>query len=195
MADYDDDDDDKRPDYFENDDVEEPAKPKKPKYTPEDPRYWTEGSGRWDHLRPARPPKRAWIWIGCLIAGLVLLIVLWSVYLSPCVTGATESGYVERIERHGNIFATYEGVILPYRDLMDTAKVYQRDFVFTAENPGVAAKIKRLMVAGKPVRVEYVKYRAALPWRGESAVIVTGVDSVDPVRLLPPDRSPALRRN
>lgn len=195
MRDYDEDDDDKRPDYFDGDDIEEPVKQKKPVYKPDDPRYWMESSGRWDHLRAVRPPSKVWIWLFVAIVVIATMFIVWVRYLNPYVEGATQSGYVESIERRGDVFASFEGVLLPYRDLMDTTKVYQRDFLFSVENPGVAARIKELMLKGKPVRLEYKRYHAALPWRGSSPVIVTGVDSVDPSRLLPPDRNPALRRN
>jgi len=181
------DDDDKRPDYFEDDDYEEPVKVKKPVYKPEDPRYWTESSDRWDHIRMARPPKKIWIWAGASFITLILILSAWIRYFKPYVVGATQSGYVEQIERRGDLFHTYEGVLLPYRDLMDSSKVYQRDFVFSVENTGVAATIKRLMLAGKPVRVEYKRYHAALPWKGSSPIVVVKADSVDPSLLLPID--------
>lgn len=194
--DYYEDDDDKRPDYFEDDaDTEEPVKTKKIKYSPEDPRYWTESSGRWDHITPSRPPRKAFVWAGIGVAALLFIALISTLYLSPCITGASQSGYVASIQCKRGMVTSFEGVLLPYRDLMDTTKIYQRDFIFSVQDAKVAAELKRMMIAGKPVRVEYIQYRVRLPWKGESTVIVTSADSVDPSRLLPPDRQPKARYN
>ena len=44
--------------------------------------------------------------------------------------------------------------------------------------------------ANLPVRVQYKKYRTAMPWRGESKIVITAVDSVDPSKILPPEYNP-----
>lgn len=183
-------DDDERPDFFDGDDIEMPEKPKKVVYKEDDPRFWTEGEDTWEHLSPRRPGKSVWIWLVLGLCVVILLLCGWFRYLRPCVVGGTQAGYVESIVESGTVFHTYEGVLLPYKELMDTNRVYARDFTFTVQNSSVAAKIKTLMLKGKPVRLEYKAYNGTLPWRGASKIIVTAADSVNPAVLLPPDRNP-----
>ncbi|MDE6796037.1 MAG: hypothetical protein K2J63_12135, partial [Muribaculaceae bacterium] len=108
-------------------------------------------------------------------------------FLSPYVTDASQVGYVEHIEKRGTVFKTYEGVLLPYKELLDTTRVYRRDFIFTAADEKTAVSLKQAMLDGRPVRVSYKQYHAILPWRGSSKTIVTGVDSVDASKILPPE--------
>ena len=183
-------DDETRPDYFDGEDIEVPEKPKKTVYRDDDPRYWTESEDTWDHLHAPRPRRSLWIWCVLTVVVTGLAVAVWLRYFRPYVEGAVQAGYVENIEKRGSVFRSYEGVLLPYKELMDTNRVYTRDFVFTVQSPGVAAKIKKLMLEGKPVRVEYRRYHATVPWRGASTIIVTSADSVSPAVLLPPDRNP-----
>ena len=123
-----------------------------------------------------------------VIAGLA--VGFWLRYLSPYVEDATQYGYVEHLEKRGTIFKTYEGVLLPYKELRDTTRIYSRDFIFTAADKDVAMKLKRAQLDGRPVRVEYEQYHATLPWRGSSKTVITAVDSVDINTILPPEFAP-----
>ena len=97
-----------------------------------------------------------------------------------------EWGYVEKIERQGNKLKTFEGILIPFKDIHDTTRIYQRDFVFSAKNDNVAATLKRHMLDHKPVRVEYEEYQTAVPWRGNSRIVVTRVDTADTSKILTP---------
>ena len=187
------DDREEKEDYFENtpEIVEKPKEPKKPVYKPDDPRYYDEQESDWEHLKPTPYRHRRLIVYSSTI--LLLFAVIFALYIyffTPCVDEAETYGYVENIEKRGLIFHTYEGVILPYRSVMDTARVYDKDFVFSVNNVHVATELKMKQQTGVPVRVEYVRYRTRFPWRGEEKTIVTAVDSVNPKNLLPPDRTP-----
>lgn len=187
-------DEDDNNDFFENVPDQEPEKPKTPKppvFTPDDPRYWEQPEDEFEHLKPGRPRRwRFLMWVG--LAGLALGLVLAAYirYFSPAVTGATQYGYVENIDDRGTLFKTYEGVILPYKSLMDTVRPYEGDFHFSTTDTDLAVKLKRMQFANRPVRVEYMVYRTAVLWRGDSRVIITRVDSVSESRILPPDRQP-----
>lgn len=186
-------DDNEENDYFNTTD---PApvvkKPKPAKIRPDDPRYW-EGDGRWDHLKPCRK-TRFYLWLvgAAVVAGAV--VALWLRYFSPYITEATQYGYIENIEKRGMLFKTYEGTLIPYKELMDTTRIYSRDFVFTADNVKIATELKRAELAHRPVRVEYKRYFGTLPWRGASQIIVTAVDSVNPRDILPPEFRPETLR-
>lgn len=186
-----DEDDDTSPDYFDGEDIEEPEKPKKIVYSDDDPRYWTETADTWDHLRMGRKQKALWWWVGGAVVLIFALTFLWIWLFRPYSEGATQAGYVDRIEYEGSVFKSFEGVLLPYKELMDTTRVYRSDFDFSLKDSKMAATMKRLMLRRKPVRVEYKRYHVALPWRGASKNIVVKVDSVDPSLLLPPDVNPA----
>lgn len=176
-------------DYFDDPDPdpqdEKPKKPRQPKYREDDPRYW-ERESKWDHLKPRRRIRfYLWLSLAAVIVGAIVAIYIR--YFSPYIDGATQYGYVEGIEHRGMLFKTYEGVLIPYKELMDTTRVYHRDFIFTADNVKIATELKRAMLARRPVRVEYKRYFGTLPWRGSSQIIITHVDSVDPRRILPPE--------
>lgn len=181
-------------DFFEATPEEKPKKikvPKPPKYKPDDPRYYDREDGRWDHLKPSPYRRMPMLWMGVGIAALLFLLIgFYSYFFSPVVEEATEYGYVENVQREGTVFKTYEGVILPYRTLMDSLREYDGDFVFSTKDDHVAAELKRYQDTGTPVKVNYKIYRTRIPWRGASKIIVTGVDSVDAATLLPPDRRP-----
>ncbi len=183
-------DENEKNDFFENSEVpEKPKEPVKPKYTPDDPRYWEEPEDEFEHLKPSgRVNWKFWGWVfgAAVVAGL-----LWTAYLqvfSPYVQEATQYGYVESIEKRGDLFQTYEGVLLPYKNLMDTTRVYDGDFVFSTSNPSVAAQLKKMQYSNLPVRVNYNVYHTVMPWRGDTKVVIMQVDSVDPRDILPPDR-------
>ncbi|MCH5226951.1 MAG: hypothetical protein J1F16_03925 [Muribaculaceae bacterium] len=170
----------------ENDQQEEV---KKPSYKPDDPEYWEQEESEWDHLkRRSRIPL--WVWVLCGLAVVGLVIGCWIRYFSPYVEDATQYGYVEHIEKRGMIFKTYEGTLIPYKELMDTTRVYNRDFVFSVEDQKTAAKLKQALYDVKPIRVNYKKYYATVPWRGAHKIVVTSVDTVDPHNILPPEFAP-----
>lgn len=181
-------------DYFDGPDLPEQKKePKPPVYTPDDPRYWEQDESEFEHLRPGRR-YMLWVWVAAAGVALGLILTVYFRWFSPYVEGATQYGYVESLERRGTIFDTYEGVLLPYKDLMDTTRSYGGDFVFTCANGDVAVKLRRMQYANLPVRVVYRRYHATLPWRGDSRIIVERVDSVDPSRILPPEFTPETMR-
>lgn len=176
-------------DYFDGPDIPEPVEqPKKPVYLPDDPDYWEQES-EWEHLKPKRK-WRLWIWIGSIVLLIALICAVWLRFINPYVEDASQVGYVEHIERRGSVFKTFEGILLPYKELIDTTRIYRRDFIFTAADEPTAVRLKQAMIDGRPVRVTYKQYHATLPWRGSSKTIVTAVDSVDPSRILPPEFRP-----
>lgn len=181
-------------DYFDGPDLPEQKKePKPPVYTPDDPRYWEQDESEFEHLRPGRR-YMLWVWVAAAGVAIGLILTVYFRWFSPYVEGATQYGYVESLERRGTIFDTYEGVLLPYKDLMDTTRSYGGDFVFTCADGDVAVKLRRMQYANLPVRVVYRRYHATLPWRGDSRIIVERVDSVDPSRILPPEFTPETMR-
>lgn len=183
-------------DYFESPDEPKPEKkPKPPVLKPEDPRYWENEESRWEHLKPKTRKTRFLWW---LVAGAVAVaagVALYLRYFSPYEDMAVQYGYVEHIRQEGLVFKTYEGVLIPYKQLMDTTRIYDRDFVFTAADIHLAAKLKRMQIARLPVRVSYRRYCASVPWRGGNTIVVTAVDSVDPNMILPPEYTPDVVKN
>lgn len=178
-------------DLFDNEREEPQALPeeKKPHVSPEDPAYWEQEESEWDHLkRHTRIPF--WIWVLCGLAVVGLVIGCWIRFFSPYVEDATQYGYVEGIERRGMIFKTYEGTLIPYKELMDTTRIYNRDFVFSVADKKTAGDLKRAMLQAKPIRVSYKRYYATVPWRGASKIVVTSADTVDPAKILPPEFAP-----
>lgn len=185
---FDKEDEKEKNDFFDGSEpVEEPEqRPKKPVFKPDDPKYWDEEESEWSHLQP-RSRWRLWVIIGAAVIVLGLVIGCWLRYFSPYIEDATQYGYVEHLERRGTLFKTYEGVLIPYRELMDTTKIYNRDFVFSVGNDSTAAFMKQAQLLNKPVRVAYKQYHASVPWRGSSKIIILDADTVPPERVVPPD--------
>lgn len=180
-------------DVFDNDrDETTPREEKKPHYSPDEPDYWEQEESEWDHLkRRSRVPF--WIWILCGLVVVGLVIGCWIRFFSPYVEDATQYGYVEGIEKRGMIFKTYEGTLIPYKELMDTTRIYNRDFVFSVADQKTATSLKQAMYDAKPVRITYKKYYATVPWRGANKIIVTDADTVNRDMILPPEFAPKAR--
>lgn len=182
-------------DFFEQTpDDDKPVRekaPKQPHYRPDDPRYYEGEEGKWEHLTPSPYRRGPILWItAAVVVVMCILIGLYLYIFTPEVDRATEFGYVENVQREGALIKTFEGVILPYKQVMDMKRGYEGDFIFSAKNDSIAAKLKRNQGMGRPVKVEYEVYRVRLPWRGKSKTIVVAVDSVDPRTILPPQRAP-----
>lgn len=168
-----------------------PKAPKPPVLTPDDPGYWEAEESEWEHLRAARPRgSKLWMWLVASIVVLGTIIGFWMRYFAPYVDDAVQYGYIDHIERRGTVFKTYEGILIPYKELRDTSRVYRRDFVFSAVDSKVAVKLRRMQLDARPVMVHYRRYHATLPWRGAAKIVVTDIDSVDPSKILPPEYNP-----
>lgn len=194
MSNYDEEERNARNDYFEeNNEPDEPVvkKPKAPKLKPDDPLYWEQQESEWEHLKP-RKDIRAWLWIAAVGLAIGIITGVYFRLFTPYVMHASKVGYVENIEVHGQIFHTYEGVILPFKELMDTTRVYKEDFPFSTRNSSIAAKLRRMELSNRPVRVEYSVYRVALPWNGNQKVVITACDTVSPSSILPPEYTPEM---
>lgn len=176
-------------DYFEGPDLEDPVEKKTPKKKPEDPDYYDDEDDRWEHLRPPRN-LRFWIYLlcGALVAGVLAFLYTWM--LNPYGTGGVQYGYLDHVEKRGTLFKTYECVMIPYKEIMDTTRVYKEDFIFSVHNGSVGETLREMAVASQPVKVEYVVYHSAMPWRGERKIVVTRVDTVNAAKILPPEYTP-----
>lgn len=183
-------------DFFDGPDIEEaPPVPKRPAYKPEDPDYWDEGNdSEWEHLRP-RSRLKLVLWAAAFIVFASACGFVWLRWFSPYADEGFEYGYVEHLERRGNFFKTYEGVLLPQKEMLemtdttsvadnisvetegDTAVVYDEKFLFSVGDKAVYKALKGAMKDCRPVLVEYKRYHAVLPWRGESRRVVVKVDS------------------
>lgn len=79
------------------------------------------------------------------------------------------TGIIIKVTNKGNIFKTNEGEMwLSCRNMTNPEKFY-----FTVPNDSIALVLKALQ--DDCVQVSYTQYRAALPWRGDTKYIVTGV--------------------
>lgn len=185
-----DDEEREKDDFFETPPPEEqPKQPKQPVLKPDDPTYWEQEESEWEHLKP-RKRNRIYIMAGTAAAALIFLWILWLYLFSPIEEQAVQYGYVEKINIEGQLLKTYEGKLLPYREMMDTTRVYREDFDFSVTEDSLATALKLLERKGIPVRLEYNRYKSVLPWRGQTHILVTGVEEADPNKLLPPEFRP-----
>lgn len=176
-------------DFFNDDDYDEPVPPKKvrqPKLDPEDPDYWLDERSDYPHIIPK--PSKVWKW---WIAGVVLLLTMicgvWMWFFRPYVDDAVKYGYIKSMERRGTVVKTFEGVLIPYKELGDANPLYFEEIPFSVDGDSLAAHMKGMMLRCVPVRLEYEVYHQPLFWKGASPMIVTAADSADVSRILPPE--------
>ncbi len=164
---------------------EAPKGPKEPALKPDDPRYY-DNEDEWEHIRPASRNWKMWtMMIGCGVF-LGFFIGLYIYYFTLYSEKSVQYGYIERIEKRGNIFKTFEGVFLPYKSLADTIEPYQGDLIFSTSDDHLAAELRKLYQGNLPARIEYKTFRAPMPWRGESKIVITAVDTADVSKIYPP---------
>lgn len=184
-------------DYFDGPDTPDEPKaaakePKNPALKPEDPRYWDEPEPEFEHLRPSRKIKIRW-WLAGAAFLILLVASLYFFVFRAYAENSMQYGYVEDIDVRGYIFKTYEGSILPYKNLMDTTRTYDGDFRFSVLDEKVAVKLRQMQNAHKPVKVVYTTYPVAFPWHGDRRYVVVAADTVNPAMILPPDRTPSFQ--
>lgn len=177
-------------DYFDSDAEDPPAPVKKPKASkldPEDPDYWIE-----EEESPfsgiISGPSHTWIWK--LVTAVVVVIAVlgtWIWFLRPYSDNAVKYGYIKNMERRGSIIKTFEGTMIPYKELGDPNPFYFTELPFSVQGDSLAAQMKRMMLGCVPVRIEYETYHAPLPWKGEQTVVVVKADTADPRKILPPE--------
>lgn len=176
-------------DYFDGPDLPEeetPApEPKKPAPEPDSPDYW-EDESEWEHLRPVKR-WRIRLYAGVALVIAILLITLFIWMFRPYVSDAAQYGYVEHIEERGSVIKTYEGSLIPYKEIHDTTRTMTGLFEFSTPDAKVALVLKKLQLEGMPARVEYKTYRSRMPWRGDSKTVIIKADTADPAKILPPE--------
>ncbi|MDE6562026.1 MAG: hypothetical protein K2K75_11650 [Muribaculaceae bacterium] len=182
------DEEDEDNDFFDSDDEPAPVKkPKPPKLDPEDPDYWIE-----EEESPLssiiHKPRNGWKWwLAGALTLLGMLIFAWVWFLRPYTDSAVKYGYIRNMERRGSIIKTFEGTMIPYKELGDPDPLYFNDVRFSVASDSLAAVMKRMMLGCVPVRVEYEMYHTALPWKGEEKMIIIKADTADPKKILPPE--------
>lgn len=173
---------------FYTSDVETPKPPKsvKPKLDPEDPDYWIEEES--DIAAIIHKPRKAWKWwLSAVVTALLLIVGCWVWFMRPYVDEAVKYGYIKTMERRGSLVKTFEGVLIPYRELGDPTPFYFEEIPFSVESDSLAAQMKRMMLGCVPVRLEYKCYHKALPWKGEARMVVVKADTADQSKILPPE--------
>ncbi|MDE6478783.1 MAG: hypothetical protein K2L45_00825 [Muribaculaceae bacterium] len=175
-------------DYFDSDDEPAPKvkKQKTPKLDPEDPDYWIEEESPIRSIIHKSDNRWKW-WLGMAVGLLVLILFSWIWFLRPYADDAVKYGYIKNMERRGSLIKTFEGSMIPYKELGDPDPFYFREVRFSVASDSLAAVMKRMMLEAMPVRVEYEMYRSPLPWKGEEKMIIIKADTADPRKILPPE--------
>ncbi len=109
----------------------------------------------------------------------VIGYVYWN-YYNPYSEGFRQ-GTLQKIERRGNLFKTYEGEL----QQAGNGALYH----FSVDDDAVADSLQHCLF--KTVRLHYVQYRRNLPWRGDNYEMFNksrSQDVVDQVSLVS-DRS------
>ncbi|MDA3616225.1 hypothetical protein [Polluticaenibacter yanchengensis] len=117
---------------------------------------------------------------GC-IGGIVLLLLLvgfvWFKFYFPFGDDSVKDGYLNKIERKGYIFKTWEGTIIQTGiKSVSPGAVQSNTFEFSVQNDAIARELQRN--SGKYFVLHYKEYKGALPWRGHSKYIVDSIISI-----------------
>lgn len=176
-------------DYFDSETDTDPEPKKEKKSTvldPENPDYWIEDEPQIPSIIPKGRKKWKW-WLAAALVPLVLVLACWVWMFVPYVDGAVRYGYLLHMERRGNVVKTFEGEMVPYREIDEVGPVHFEKLRFSVADDTTAAKMKAMMLRCVPVRIEYKVYHTSLPWRGEEKTVVVKADSADVARILPPE--------
>lgn len=180
-------DEDEDNDFFDSDDEPAPVKrPRTLRLDPEDPDYWIEEESPLEGLISKTRNKWKW-WLVSALTLLGMLLFSWIWFLCPYADNAVKYGYIINMERRGALIKTFEGTMVPYKELGDPNPLFFEKVSFSVESDSLAAVMKRMMLRCVPARVEYKMYRAPLPWKGEEKMIIIRADSADPRNILPPE--------
>lgn len=176
-------------DFYDSDVEAEPEpirKPKVPKLDPEDPDYWIEEESAISSILPKTRKKWKW-WLAAIIMLLVAITGIWIWFFRPYVDDAVKYGYIKNMERRGALIKTFEGSMIPYKEIGDPNPLQFEEVSFSVQSDSLAALMKRMMLDCMPVRLEYEVYHSSLPWKGESKMIIIKADQADPNKILPPE--------
>lgn len=180
-------DDDDFPDYFlEEGDSESQPQPQSKERTPQTGETIVfSGDGSRGHAesdvtsgRRDRHGFGCGFKVGC---GLFLLLIIFCAiayfrYLTPTVDDAVMDVYVQKVERRGVFFKTYEAEIVELQRLADTVSAYTHSCSVTIADERLARRLQSMQSGGTPVRLRYQQYAASLPWRGESKRIIISAE-------------------
>ena len=182
------DEEDEDNDYFDSDDEPAPKvkKQRTPKLDPEDPDYWIEEESPIRSIIHKADNRWKW-WLATAVGVLAFIIFSWIWFLRPYTDDAVKYGYIKNMERRGSLIKTFEGSMIPYKELGDPDPFYFREVKFSVASDSLAAMMKRMMLGAVPVRIEYEMYHYPLPWKGEEKMIIIKADTADPRKILPPE--------
>lgn len=107
---------------------------------------------------------------------IVAAYIYWSFYFT--FSDGYRAGLLQKFSRKGNVFKTYEGeMILSSVQSNQNVTLASEKFIFSVADHDVAIQMEKLQ--GKNVVVHYTQKNNTLPWRGETAFIVSSVKLSD----------------
>jgi hypothetical protein len=105
------------------------------------------------------------------ILSIVMLFVLLGIgayfymsYLFVYSEGYRE-GLLNKFSTKGTLFKTHEGELLMPGTIPNMQQLSSNYFYFSSQKPAVVEKLNQL--TGHKIKLHYVQYKSALPWRGD----------------------------
>lgn len=118
---------------------------------------------------------RKFLWRFSLIVLLVCALLVYWFYFNVYSDGE-RTGLLTKLSRKGNVFKTHEGEVLIGNFQQAPNVMVPEKFYFSVRDGKLADTLMKLQ--GKVVSLKYSQYRKTIPWRGESAYVVTGLARV-----------------
>jgi len=121
-----------------------------------------------------------------IILVLVLAGYIYWRYYYPYTSDGVKSGYLNFAVRKGQIFKTYEGMLIQEGVKSKTSGAIQsNEFEFSIKSKAVFDVLK--LNSGKVFDLHYKEYNGVIPWRGNTKYIVDSIISMrDPLTIKNP---------
>ena len=121
-----------------------------------------------------------------IILVLVLAGYIYWKYYYPYTSDGVKSGYLNFAVRKGQVFKTYEGMLIQEGVKSKTSGAIQsNEFEFSIKSKAVFDVLK--LNSGKVFDLHYKEYNGVIPWRGNTKYIVDSIISMrDPLTIKNP---------
>ena len=112
-----------------------------------------------------------------IILVLVLAGYIYWKYYYPYTSDGVKSGYLNYAVRKGQVFKTYEGMLIQEGVKSKTSGAIQsNEFEFSIKSKAVFDVLK--LNSGKVFDLHYKEYNGVIPWRGNTRYIVDSIISM-----------------
>lgn len=127
-----------------------------------------------------RRRRRRFKWALLVVLAVVVFVFVRNLFFAPAAENGVVRGYVVQFEKSGIFFDSYEGILVI--DSPDSTRTME----FSLTDQQLGRRMWHAMKTDSVLVLDYERYRSSLPWRGESATLVTGLETARPTSVSTP---------